>query len=48
MVNKRLHKFKVKSNGVWYSPNDKTTPNKADEILELFFKNIHGFQLSSA
>jgi len=43
LVNKRLHKFSIKSNGVWYSPNDRVMPHKADEILELFFKEVRNF-----
>lgn len=41
LLNQRLHKFCVKSNGVWYNPND--DEKKVDEILESFFKNLRDF-----
>jgi len=42
-INERLHKFCVKSNGVWYNPNDDNMEQKVNEILESFFKNLRNF-----
>ncbi len=38
LINQRLHKFKVKSNGVWYDPNK--DEDVVNNIMEKFFKTI--------